>query len=120
MTGDGDTDALDYRVPQMLYNLGVLSFAPPLESRLRQKIELKPCESWELQLRGCSIWAVELLRREIVRDHPEAEAEVHAVLLDFLLYDLAKEFESTGTSRDVLMFSHPCRGWLFPPAGGRL
>lgn len=97
----------------MLYNLGVLSFAPPLESRLRQKDELKAGESWEMQLRGCSIWAVEMVRRQIVRDHPEAEAEVHAVLLDFLLYDLAKEFESTGTFSNL----RPCRGWLFCPCG---
>ena len=79
----------------MLYNLGVITFSPPLESRLRRMEELKAGESWELQLRGCSIWAVEMIRRQIVQDHPEAE--VNAVLLDFLLYDLAKEFESTGT-----------------------
>ena len=44
---------------------------------------------------GCSIWAVELIRREIARAHPEAVA-VNAVLLDFLLYDLAKEREARG------------------------
>jgi hypothetical protein len=83
----------------MLYNLGAITFSPPLESRLRKMEELKSGESWELQLRGCSIWAVEMLRRQIVKDHPEAKDEVNAVLLDFLLYDLAKEFESTGTLR---------------------
>ena len=83
----------------MLYNLGVITFSPPLESRLRRMEELKSGDSWELQLRGCSIWAVEMIRRQIVLDHPEAEPEVNAVLLDFLLYDLAKEFESTGTFR---------------------
>lgn len=99
MTSYGDTLSLDYRVPQMLYNLGVLTFAPPVEGRLRRLEELKSGESWELQLRGCSIWAVELIRRQIAADHPGAEAEMHAVLLDFLLYDLAKEFESSGTFR---------------------
>jgi len=83
----------------MLYNLGVITFSPPLESRIRKKEELKAGENWELQLRGCSIWAVEMIRRQIVQDHPEAESEVNAVLLDFLLYDLAKEFESTGMFR---------------------
>lgn len=96
-SGNSDTMSLDYRVPQMLHNLGVITFSPPLESRLRRMEELKTGDSWELQLRGCSIWAVEAIRQQIVRKHPEAEAEVNAVLLDFLLYDLAKEFESTGT-----------------------
>ncbi len=43
--------------------------------------------------------AVELIRREILRQHPEAAATgVNAVLIDFLLYDLAKERESAGES----------------------
>ena len=41
--------------------------------------------------------AVELIRREILREHPEA-AGVNAVLIDFLLYDLAKEREAAGES----------------------
>lgn len=45
---------------------------------------------------GCSIWAVELIRREIVRAHPDA-TNVNAVLIDFFLYDLAKEREALGT-----------------------
>jgi hypothetical protein len=40
---------------------------------------------------GCSIWAVELLRREIVKLKPEAK--INAILIDFFLYDLAKEKE---------------------------
>lgn len=90
----------------MLYNLGVITLSPPLESRLRRMEEMKTGDSWEMQLRGCSIWAVEMIRRQIVQEHPEAEAEINAVLLDFLLYDLAKESESTGTSRICGVF--PC------------
>lgn len=90
-----DIDALtmfpDYRVPQMLYTLGVLSYSPPLEYHIRDLKDLPPGHPWEVQLRGCSIWAVELIRREIVKNHPEAE--VNAVLIDFFLYDLAKERE---------------------------
>ena len=97
----------------MLYNLGVITFSPPLESRLRRMEELKAGESWELQLRGCSIWAVGMIRRQIVQDHPEAESEVNAVLLDFLLYDLAKEFESTGMFRACGVFPAPSRSTDF-------
>ncbi|KAK5681689.1 hypothetical protein LTS10_006222 [Elasticomyces elasticus] len=83
----------DYRVPQMLHSLGVLSYSPTLLYRLRDRKEISTGHSWEVQLRGCSIWAVELIRRDIVREHPEAEGKVNAVLLDFFLYDLAKERE---------------------------
>lgn len=47
---------------------------------------------------GCSIWAVELIRREILRAHPEATNTINAVLIDFFLYDLAKEREAQGMS----------------------
>jgi hypothetical protein len=95
----------------MLYNLGVITFSPPLDNRIRKMEELKAGESWEMQLRGCSIWAVEMIRQQIIQDHPEAKNEVNAVLLDFLLYDLAKEIENTG------MFLHM---WRFSPALSRL
>ena len=80
----------------MLCNLGVLKYSPPLDSRIRRLEALTPGHTWEVQLRGCSIWAVELMRRQIASDHPEAAGAVHAVLLDFLLYDLAKEVEASG------------------------
>lgn len=47
--------------------------------------------TWEMQLRGCSIWAAELLHREIKKLKPDVK--INAILLDFFLYDLAKEKE---------------------------
>ncbi|KAH7114367.1 hypothetical protein B0J11DRAFT_496760 [Dendryphion nanum] len=84
----------DYRVPQMLHSLGCLSYAPPLEKRIRQLEMIESGHSWELQIRGCSIWSVELLRREILEIQPDAK--VNAILIDFFLYDLAKEREKAG------------------------
>lgn len=41
-----------------------------------------------------SIWCVELIRREIMRNHPETR--VNAILIDFFLYDTMKEKEAEG------------------------
>lgn len=84
----------DYRVPQMLHSLGILSYSPPLDHRIRSLRSIGPGHSWEVQLRGCSIWAVEMIRRQIVRNNPNSN--VNAVLIDFFLYDLAKEREAAG------------------------
>ena len=46
---------------------------------------------------GCSIWCVELIRRTILRDHPEAK--VNAILIDFFLYDTMKEWELAGEEK---------------------
>ncbi|KPI38196.1 uncharacterized protein AB675_1017 [Cyphellophora attinorum] len=57
----------DYRVPQMLQRLGVLRYSPRLETKIRRKEIFESGEDLEVEIRGCSVWAVELLRREIVR-----------------------------------------------------
>jgi hypothetical protein len=94
----------------MLHTLGVISYCPPLEARMRRLELIPPGHPWELQIRGnsysrysqtlltfntgCSIWAIEQLRREIIKLQPEAK--VNAILIDFFLYDLAKEKENAG------------------------
>ena len=49
-------DHEDYRVPQMLESLGVLVYSPPLDHAIRIHKDISPGHSWEVQLRGCSIW----------------------------------------------------------------
>ena len=85
----------DYRIPQMLNSLGCLQYSPPLNHHIRQQKLIDSGHSWEIQLRGCSIWCVELIRREINRHHPKAH--VNAILIDFFLYDTIKAQEADGT-----------------------
>ncbi|KAL2011024.1 hypothetical protein VTN00DRAFT_3742 [Thermoascus crustaceus] len=63
----------DYRIPQMLHQLGCLMYSPPLESHIRQLKPLPSGSTWEVELRGTSIWCVELIRQEIERRHPETK-----------------------------------------------
>ncbi|CAK7212995.1 hypothetical protein SCUCBS95973_001649 [Sporothrix curviconia] len=84
----------DYRVPQILHSMGCLYYSPPLLTAIQAKQTIESGCSWEMQLRGCSIWCVELIRREIMRQHPEAK--VNAILIDFFLYDTMKELEAAG------------------------
>ena len=84
----------DYRIPQMLHTLGCIFYSPPLETHIRKLGIVESGHSWEVQLRGCSIWCVELLRREIKRHHPESD--LNAILIDFFLYDTMKEAEAKG------------------------
>ncbi|KAL2265326.1 hypothetical protein VTJ83DRAFT_6426 [Remersonia thermophila] len=84
----------DYRVPQILNSMGCLYYSPPLETAIRTGREIPSGSSWEVQLRACSIWCVELILKEIRQSHPDAR--VNAILLDFFLYDTIKEMEATG------------------------
>ncbi|QSS62992.1 DUF2419 superfamily domain-containing protein [Histoplasma capsulatum] len=59
----------DYRIPQMLHTLGCLLYSPPLETHIRQRKLLPSGHRWETELRGTSIWCIELIRREIEKQH---------------------------------------------------
>ncbi|KAK0741817.1 hypothetical protein B0T21DRAFT_360177 [Apiosordaria backusii] len=85
----------DYRIPQMLNQMGCLQYSPPLETAIRLKRDIPSGSNWEIQLRACSIWCVELIRREIVKENPGAK--VNAILIDFFLYDTIKEMEEEGS-----------------------
>lgn len=98
----------DYRIPQMLQGLHCLLYSPRLESRISFGEMFTPGEDIEIEIRGCSIWCVELIRREMERRHPEAKDQVNAVLIDFFLYDLCKEMEGRGELGDMLGH-HRCR-----------
>ncbi|QDS74677.1 hypothetical protein FKW77_009555 [Venturia effusa] len=84
----------DYRIPQMLHTMGCMLFSPPLERDIRKQVAIKSGSTWEIELRGCSIWCVEMLRQEIVKLDPKAS--VNAILIDFFLYDAMKQVESAG------------------------
>lgn len=78
----------------MLHSLGIMWYCPSLENHVRRLDMIESGHTWEMQIRGCSIWGVELLRREILLLKPDAK--INAILIDFFLYDLAKEKEEKG------------------------
>ncbi|KAJ7780967.1 hypothetical protein B0H16DRAFT_1404038 [Mycena metata] len=86
----------DYRVPQILHHLCILSYPPSLLQLLRAGTMLAPGSSEELSLRAASIIAVERVRAEMLAlqalEDP-AESAVSSVLIDFYLWDLAKKVE---------------------------
>ena len=84
--------------------MGCIQYSPPLDNHIKSLRPLEPGHTWEVQLRGCSVWAVELIRRQILKQHPEAE--VSAILIDFFLYDTAKDKEKEGVE---MVPHHRCR-----------
>lgn len=86
----------DYRVPQILHHLRILSYPPALLQLLRAGTMLAPGSREELSLRAASIVAVERVRTEMLTLQAmevSAESAVSSVLIDFYLWDLAKKVE---------------------------
>lgn len=92
----------DYRVPQILHHLGVLVYPPSLQEKLRNGDDIPPGSDEEISLRAASILSIERMRDEIATLRGTVGRrpceEVHSVLIDFYIWDLAKRIE-TGKDR---------------------
>lgn len=55
----------DYRVPQVLVYFGVMSYSDELMEKLRNDILLTSGSEEEMEIRGCSIHTVELLKQKL-------------------------------------------------------
>ncbi|KAJ1986230.1 hypothetical protein H4R33_003478 [Dimargaris cristalligena] len=102
---DAITMFADYRVPQALVYVGALAYSDELLALLRApKARLAPGSPPEVEIRGNSIWAVELICREIRQIIKQKAAEkdlndnmagtsspvINPILVDFYLWDMAK------------------------------
>lgn len=99
----------DYRVPQILHHLGILTYPPSLLDLLRNHAPFPSGSREEVSIRSASIVAVERVRREMLElklaaisdsegeediGEEELEESVSSVMIDFFLWDLAKRVES--------------------------
>ena len=75
----------DYRVPQALLAIGAIEYEPVfLEYLTENNGHLESGEEREIEIRCCSIWAVEQIRRLLGNRH-------YSIILDFFLWDYAKK-----------------------------
>jgi len=92
----------DYRVPQILHHLRILTYPPSFLNKLQTGVPLAPGSKEEISVRAASIVAVERVREVIIKmreREPQLEDVsgsghgVCSVLIDFCLWDLAKKLE---------------------------
>jgi hypothetical protein len=84
----------DYRVPQILHHLRILTYPPALLTALCKGMPLETGSREELSIRAGSVVAVERVRAEMIKLRGgEDDGTVSSVLIDFYLWDLAKRVE---------------------------
>ena len=101
----------DYRVPQILHQLKILTYPPPLLKLLESGYYFEHGSKEEVSIRAASILAVERVRDEILSLRHQSketagaatvgwqsglEVPICSVLIDFYLWDAAKEIEDAG------------------------
>ncbi|KAJ9079940.1 hypothetical protein DSO57_1030365 [Entomophthora muscae] len=110
----------DYRVPQALVYLGVLEYSQELLSKLKSPDpHLASGDPMEVEIRGNSIWAVELICQKLKpspSDNPSAadqsltaysSSQWNAILIDFYLWEFAK-FNSDALSHIPIHRTRSC------------
>lgn len=87
----------DYRVPQILHTLRILTYPDSLLTLIEAGRLLPSGSDEEMSLRAASILAVERIRECIARNRKDAgsqQKEITSVEIDFWLWDMAKQIES--------------------------
>eukprot|EP00088_Acartia_fossae_P049200 TRINITY_DN5406_c0_g2_i3.p1 TRINITY_DN5406_c0_g2~~TRINITY_DN5406_c0_g2_i3.p1 ORF type:complete len:340 (+),score=51.08 TRINITY_DN5406_c0_g2_i3:37-1056(+) len=78
----------DYRVPQSLQHYGVFQYDNELLEFLMKDVVMPNGHKYEVEIRGCSIHAVELLTAKIrkILDDKKCDAVVNSILVDQYLW----------------------------------
>jgi hypothetical protein len=88
----------DYRVPQILNRLQVISYPESLIAKLRARQTLLYGSREEVAIRSASILAVEEIRKAIERQASGMSIAqrpiINSVMIDFWLWDMSKKLES--------------------------
>jgi hypothetical protein len=78
----------DYKLPQVLRHFGVLVYAPELAATVDAQELLAPASAAEVEIRACTIWASELLRRVVAK---QLAQPVTAAAIDQVLWHLGQD-----------------------------
>lgn len=81
----------DYKLPQVLRQIGGIEFSDELAARVDSKELLVAGSAEEVEVRAATVWACDLLRRQIQRQG----RDVPSYRLDWFLWDLSQTMELT-------------------------
>ncbi len=92
----------DYKLPQVLRQLGIIRYAPSLETKIDQLILIPPGSTEEVEIRAQTIWAVELICRKLA----DLGKHISPFQLDWILWNLGQSdrFRQKPYHRTVTIF----------------
>ncbi|XP_078070596.1 queuosine 5'-phosphate N-glycosylase/hydrolase [Mustelus asterias] len=91
----------DYRIPQALVYLGAMKYSEKLMEKLQRGVLFQSGSCEEVEIRGCSIWCIELILRHILELEAQkgcTNTHINSVLIDYYLWDYAKDLRNDMTN----------------------
>jgi len=100
----------DYKIPQILHYFGVLEYSSKLLQKIKNQALIKPGSIEEIEIRANTIWAIELIKKEMAkpfgaaqgrpfgtptvsRAEPAQGRHLPAFQIDWLLWTMAKKIK---------------------------
>lgn len=80
----------DYRIPQSLLYFGTLEYGSELIGQLKEDELLENGSEMEVEIRGCSIEAVERLK-EYINEKADGKVVPNSILIDHFLWDFRRK-----------------------------
>jgi hypothetical protein len=90
----------DYKLPQVLREWGILVYAEPLARRVDARVPIEAGSEEEVEIRACTVWAVEELRRALA----ERGIGLPAVQLDWVLWERSQGLDARPYHRTRTIF----------------
>nr|XP_033799368.1 queuosine salvage protein-like [Geotrypetes seraphini] len=84
----------DYRIPQALVQFGAMRYSEELMKKLKEGEMFQYRDKQEMEIRGCSIWCIELICKhltQLLEKKGWKNESVNPVLLDHYLWDYAHD-----------------------------
>jgi hypothetical protein len=81
------TSFADYKLPQALRELGILRYDEALSARVDGELPIDSGSPEEVEIRACTVWAVELIRRELQK----LGKGLRAYEIDWVLWNMAQD-----------------------------
>lgn len=95
---DSITMFADYRIPQALVHFNAMEYSEKLMEYLNKGQLMETGDRYEVEIRGCSIWAVELINKEtrklLDKDESTKDSMINAIIIDHYLWDYRREHAS--------------------------
>ncbi|OWF56555.1 UPF0553 protein C9orf64 homolog [Mizuhopecten yessoensis] len=92
---DSITMFADYRIPQALVYFDAMEYSKELTDYMKANKMMKTGDRYEMEIRGCSIWATELVCEEakklLKEDAETQDAHINSIIIDHYLWDYRRD-----------------------------
>ncbi|XP_060062961.1 queuosine 5'-phosphate N-glycosylase/hydrolase-like [Ylistrum balloti] len=92
---DSITMFADYRIPQALVYFGAIEYSEDLAEYMKADKMMETSDRYETEIRGCSIWATELVCEEakklLKEDAETKDSHINSIIIDHYLWDYRRD-----------------------------